>query len=103
MDKTFNTVGYSTLNGQLKLRFTTDKYRQRVLERRGHQKVFLVDLPEPMTKEDAAQWLMAQRGTPADVKALCKMLLESGAQIEEVVQAAPPPARRGRPRSGKAA
>lgn len=97
MDKTFKTVGFSTLNGTLKLRFTTDKYRQRVLERRGHQKVQLFDLPKEMTKEAAAEWLMQQRGTPADVKALCRMLLDSNAQVEEVVQAAETPKRRGRP------
>lgn len=77
MDRTFKAVGFSTRNDELKLRFTTDKYRRRVLERRGHKNVQLFELPQEMTREDAAEWLMQQRNVPANVVNLCHAMLET--------------------------
>lgn len=72
MTKTFKKAGWSTRNGILKLRFSTDVYRTRVLERNGHTDINLFDLPEDMTKEDAMDWIAKQRNTPASVKQLVR-------------------------------
>lgn len=88
MERKFKAVGWSTLNGALKLRFTTDKYRQKVLERNGHEDVRLFELSEEMSKEDAAHWLLDRRDVPAHVKQLARKLLDENQQVEEIVQAA---------------
>jgi len=56
-EKTFNVAGFSTLNGVVKLRVAKDMKRAKVLERNGHTDIQLVELPEPMTREQAAAFL----------------------------------------------
>lgn len=56
-EKTFGVAGYSTLNGERKLRFAKDMKRAMVLERNGHKDVVLKELPYAMTKEQAADFL----------------------------------------------
>jgi len=60
MDKKLYTVaGTSILEGQgLKARFATDMLRQKVLEGCGHTDIKLVELPNPMLKEDALKHLL---------------------------------------------
>lgn len=69
-ERLFSSVGYSIRNGVLKLRFTNDKNRSRVLERKGHEGVNLYDLPEEMSRESAARWLARRRDVPQEVKQL---------------------------------
>ena len=65
MTKTFTVAGTSNLNGTVKFRFANDlKGRIKVLERNGHTDIDLRELPEPMTKEAAIQYLEAE-ATPA--------------------------------------
>ena len=60
MTKTFTVAGTSNLNGVVKFRFANDlKGRIKVLERNGHTNIDLRELPEPMTKEAAIQFLEA--------------------------------------------
>lgn len=88
MERKFKAVGWSTLKGALKLRFTTDQHRKRVLERNGHNEVNLFDLPEEMSKEEAAQWLIARRDVPSYVKQLAHMVIDQHRHaIEESVEA----------------
>lgn len=88
MERKFNTVGWSTLKGVLKLRFTTDQHRKRVLERNGHMEVNLFDLPEEMSKEQAAQWLISRRDVPSYVKQLAHMVIDQSHHgLEETVEA----------------
>lgn len=56
--KTFTVAGSSTLNGKTKIRFTNDIMRIKVLDKNGHENVRFVDLPNPMTKGEIAQYLM---------------------------------------------
>ena len=56
-DKTYTVAGYSTLNGVRKMRFAKDMKRALVLERNGHKDVYLRELPYPMTKEQASEFL----------------------------------------------
>lgn len=96
--RTFKTVGWSTINGVQKIRFTNDKYRQRALERNGQSNIHLFDLPEDMNKERAVQFLIEKRDTPAVIKNLGKLFLESISAVEPTTEAeAAPRPRRGRP------
>jgi len=55
---TFNIVGTSTLNGTTKVRWANDLVtRFKMLHKGGHTDIELVELPEAMTKQVAAQWL----------------------------------------------
>jgi hypothetical protein len=56
-EKTFMVAGYSTLNGVRKLRVAKDMKRAMVLERNGHKDVWLRELPYPMTREQASEFL----------------------------------------------
>jgi hypothetical protein len=88
MEKKFNATGWSTLKGSLKLRFTTDKHRKKVLERNGHEEVTLFDLPEEMDKEQACEWLIARRDVPQHVKQLAHMIIDQQRHaVEESVEA----------------
>ena len=55
--KTFSVAGYSTLNGERKMRVAKDMKRAMVLERNGHKDVVLRELPYPMTKEQCSEFL----------------------------------------------
>ncbi len=56
-DKLFNVCGVSTLNGETKVRFANDVMRIKVLAKNGHEDIQLVELPEAMSKADAAQFI----------------------------------------------
>ena len=56
-DKTFMVAGYSTLNGERKMRVAKDMKRALRLEREGHKDVVLRELPYPMTREQASEFL----------------------------------------------
>lgn len=56
-DKLFNVCGVSTLNGETKVRFANDVMRIKVLAKNGHTDIQLVELPEAMSKADAAQFI----------------------------------------------
>ena len=55
--KTYTVAGSTTLNDKTKIRFCNDVMRIKVLDKNGHQNINLVDLPEPMTKGQIAQYL----------------------------------------------
>ena len=57
-DKLFTHAGVSTLNGKTKARFATDIARIKVLAKGGHENIDIIDLPEPMTKVDAIQYML---------------------------------------------
>jgi len=56
-DKVYNVCGVSTLNGDTKVRFANDTMRIKVLAKNGHTDIFLVELPENMSKVDAAKFI----------------------------------------------
>ena len=58
---TFTVVGFSTLNGKIKLRFANDLVaRYKILQRNGHTDAQLMELAQPMDKVSAAIALAAQ-------------------------------------------
>ena len=69
-DKTFTVAGTSIKNGEKKNRFAngTAVARRKVLEKDNHTEILLVDLPQPMTQDEAIAWLNAN-GTATAVPA----------------------------------
>jgi hypothetical protein len=59
MSKTFTHAGVSKLDGQFKVRFCNDAFRQKVLIKNGHTDIDIVELKNPMTKEDAIAYLLS--------------------------------------------
>jgi hypothetical protein len=57
MEKTFTVAGYSVRLGVKKLRVANSMDRVKVLVRAGHKDIVLQELPYPMTKEQAQQFL----------------------------------------------
>ena len=58
MTKTYTVAGVSTVNGKTKARFSNDfEKRMFMLEYTGHENIAIVELPEAMTKLDAALYL----------------------------------------------
>lgn len=62
MSKLFTIAGYSNLNGRVKLRVATGSVARRtaVLKSAGHTEINLVELPAPMTRQDAMAFVEAQ-------------------------------------------
>ena len=60
--KTFTIAGYSNLNGRVKLRVATGSIARRtaVLKSSEHTDINLVELPQPMTRAEAAAFVEAQ-------------------------------------------
>lgn len=64
-EKTFTVVGTSiTREGVLKLRWANDMSRVKILIKAGHTEIDLIDLPNPMTKLQAAQYLLTTSLSP---------------------------------------
>ena len=59
MIKTFTHAGVSSLNGEFKVRFCNDAFRQKVLIKNGHKNIDIIELKNPMTKEDAIAYLLS--------------------------------------------
>lgn len=57
-DKTFAVAGVSKLNNKFRARFAKDMMRIKVLDKAGHTDINLVELPQAMTKVDAAVHLL---------------------------------------------
>lgn len=56
-NKLFTVAGVSNLDGEVKVRFANDVMRVKVLTKSGHKDITLIELPEPMTKLDAAKFI----------------------------------------------
>lgn len=88
MTKTFTVAGTSNLNGVVKFRFANDlKSRIAVLTRNGHTDIDLRELPEPMTKEAAIQYLEADNSDTGDqdLGTFVNALMEAEAATELTV------------------
>ena len=59
MSKTFSHAGVSKLNGEFKVRFANDALRTKVLIKNGHTDIDILELPHPMTKEEAVAYLLS--------------------------------------------
>jgi hypothetical protein len=66
-EKTFTVAGTATHNGVTKARFANDLVaRIKILNKAGATNITLVELPEPMTKLQALQYLTEQGITDGD-------------------------------------
>ncbi len=59
MSKLFSHAGVSKLDGEFKVRYANDALRTKVLIKNGHTDIDIVELREPMTKEDAVAYLLS--------------------------------------------
>jgi hypothetical protein len=59
MSKLFKVAGVSRRNGTFKARFANDMTRVKVLAKTGSSDIDLIELKEPMTKEDAVAFLIS--------------------------------------------
>lgn len=59
MSKTFTHAGVSSLKGEFKIRFASDALRVKVLAKNGHKDIDIIQLKNPMSKEDAVAYLIA--------------------------------------------
>jgi hypothetical protein len=66
MDKLFSVAGVSTLNGVVKYRVANSLKREAILKKSGHTAIKLVELPNPMTKEDAFTFIAAHADFQTD-------------------------------------
>jgi len=54
----YSHAGVSKLNGEFKVRFANDALRVKVLAKNGHKDIDIIELKNPMTKEDAVAYLL---------------------------------------------
>jgi hypothetical protein len=83
----FTHAGVSKLDGQFKVRFANDVMRQKVLIKNGHTDIDIVELKNPMTKEDAVAFLLSidfDNGNKA-----VRAALEEAAGKRGVIKSAP--------------
>jgi hypothetical protein len=66
MDKLFSVAGVSTLNGVVKYRVANSLKRDAILRKSGHTDIKLIELPNPMTKEDAFTFIACHADFQAD-------------------------------------
>jgi hypothetical protein len=66
-EKLFTFCGISDLKGQYKVRFANDEKRVTVLIKGDHYDVRLIQLPEPMTKLNAAQFILTAADFDDDI------------------------------------
>lgn len=59
MNKFYSHVGVSTLAGETKVRFANDALRVKVLAKNGHKDIDMIELKNPMSKEDAVAYLLS--------------------------------------------
>lgn len=57
--RTFKVAGVSKLDGVMKFRVANDMTRVKVLAKNGHTGIDLIELKDPMTKEDAVAFLLS--------------------------------------------
>lgn len=58
MDK-FSHAGVSKYKGEFKVRWCNDALRVKVLAKNGHKDIDIVELREPMTKDEAVKYLLS--------------------------------------------
>lgn len=85
--KTFTVAGVSTLNGVVKYRVANSVKRDAILKKSGHTDIKLIELPNPMTKEDAFAYI-AQHPDFASVKPTAKGGITPKAKTEKTAKKA---------------
>jgi hypothetical protein len=55
----FTHAGVSRFKGEFKARFANDAMRVKLLEKNGHKDLDILELPSPMTKIEALEYLIS--------------------------------------------
>lgn len=58
MTEKFSHAGVSKLKGEFKVRYANDAARVKVLAKNGHEDIDIIELKEPMTKEEVIAYLL---------------------------------------------
>lgn len=96
-DKMFTVAGTSKLNGEFKVRFANDVMRIKVLAKHGHEDITMIELPNAMTKLEAAKFIqsldefqgVAEQAAIADYLDGKTPKAEKPAKAEKTVKSAP--------------
>jgi hypothetical protein len=59
MSKSFTHAGVSKLDGEFKVRFCNDALRTKVLAKNGHKDIDIIELKNPMPKEEIVSFLLS--------------------------------------------
>lgn len=59
MNKTYSHAGVSRLDGEFKFRVANDAARVKVLAKNGHTDIDIIELKNPMSKEEAVAYLLS--------------------------------------------
>lgn len=59
MSNVYSHAGVSKLNGEFKVRFCNDALRVKVLAKNGHKDIDIIELKNPMSKEEAVAYLLS--------------------------------------------
>ena len=59
MSKSFTHAGVSKLDGEFKVRFCNDALRTKVLAKNGHKDIDIIELKNPMPKEEIVAFLLS--------------------------------------------
>jgi hypothetical protein len=91
-DKTYSVVGTTIQpDGQMKIRWTNNIFRIKILQREGHTDIQLVDLGKQMTKYEAVKAMQSlDQFSKAQYQSVIAEYLEDKAP--KAVKAAPAPA-----------
>jgi hypothetical protein len=93
--KLFKVAGFSTVNGETKLRFANDSLRVKVLAKHGHEDINLFEFEQAMTKLEAVKSLATIDGLDrADYQGLIQDYIQKHSTnavevvlVEEVAEA----------------
>ncbi len=99
MSKTYSHAGVSKLNGEFKVRFCNDALRVKVLAKNGHKDIDIVELKNPMSKEDIVAYLLKinfDNGNKA-----VRAALEAAADKRGVTAPAKAPVKKSAPKAKK--
>ena len=87
--KKFQVAGVSKLNGVVRARFAQDMSRARVLEKNDHTDIMLFKLPVPMSKVEAAEWLLQNFGNASEDQMLAIRSARGDTPVSKTVAQAP--------------
>ncbi len=91
MSKTFTHAGVSRLNGEFKFRVANDALRVKVLAKNGHKDIDIIELKNPMTKEEAVAYLIsidfATRDGVTNQEVRTALESEQGKRVEKPAKA----------------
>lgn len=91
MSKTYSHAGVSRLNGEFKFRVANDALRVKVLAKNGHKDIDIIELKNPMTKEEAVAYLIsidfATRDGVTNQEVRTALEAEQGKRVEKPVKA----------------